>query len=310
MTQPMEQNMLALLAAASAFAAVSLIVMAVFWHDEDPVRARVASLRSGVSHEQLPDLARPFAERVLGPVLDSVADRVLGMLPHRTLEGLKRKLTLAGEPMNLGGFLMVMGISGGLFLVLAVALMAASGGGFQANQLLVVLALGAVGVVLPYLWLFGRVRRRQTIITKSLPDSFDLVTTCVEAGLGLDAALARVAEKVEGPFADELSRTLREVGMGRMRRDALRELGERTGVPDLVSFVNAVIQAEQMGTGIGQVLRVQAEQLRVRRRQRAEELANQAPVKMVFPLVLCIFPTLFLVILGPAGITVYENFMK
>jgi tight adherence protein C len=302
--------MLTLLAAAFAFAAVSLAVMALFGRGDDPVRARVASLQSGANREGLPDLALPFGERVLGPALDSIADRLLGILPTRLLENIKRKLILAGEPMNLGGFLMVMGVSGGVFMVLAIALMAASGGGLKPSQLLLPIALGAVGVVFPYFWLFNRVRRRQTIITKSLPDSFDLVTTCVEAGLGLDAALARVAEKVEGPFADELSRTLREVGMGRMRRDALRELGERTGVPDLVTFVNAVIQAEQMGTGIGQVLRVQAEQLRVRRRQRAEELANQAPIKMTFPLVLCIFPTLFLVILGPAGITIYENFVK
>jgi tight adherence protein C len=212
--------------------------------------------------------------------------------------------------MNLGGFLTVLAASGGVFLVLGFTMMVASGGGFQAKQLLVLLALGGVGLVLPYFWLISRIGRRQAIITKSLPDSFDLVTTCVEAGLGLDAALARVAEKVEGPFAEELARTLREVGMGRMRRDALQELGQRTGVPDLVTFVNAVVQAEQMGTGIGQVLRVQAEQLRVRRRQRAEEMANQAPVKMTFPLVLCIFPTLFLVILGPAGITIYDQFMK
>jgi tight adherence protein C len=212
--------------------------------------------------------------------------------------------------MNLGGFLTVVALSAGLFVVLGFALVVASGGGFQANELLLLVALGSVGLVLPYLWLINRIRRRQSVITKSLPDSFDLVTTCVEAGLGLDAALARVAEKVEGPFAEELSRTLREVGMGRMRRDALQELGERTGVPDLITFVNAVVQAEQMGTGIGQVLRVQSEQLRLRRRQRAEEMANQAPVKMVFPLVLCIFPTLFMVILGPAAITLYENFSK
>jgi tight adherence protein C len=203
-----------------------------------------------------------------------------------------------------------MASSGGLFVVLGFALMVASGGGFQAKMLLVLIALGSVGLVLPYLWLINRIRHRQAVITKSLPDSFDLVTTCVEAGLGLDAALARVAEKVEGPFAEELARTLREVGMGRMRRDALQELGERTGVMDLVTFVNAVVQAEQMGTGIGQVLRVQSDQLRLRRRQRAEEMANQAPVKMVFPLVLCIFPTLFMVILGPAAITLYENLGK
>jgi tight adherence protein C len=306
----MEQNLLALLAAAFVFVAAFLLITASSWRGEDPVRARVDSLISGTSHEELPDLARPLTERVLGPALDAAAERILAVLPQSLLDGVKRKLILAGEPLNLGGFLTVTAVSAGLFLVLGFSLVVAAGGGFQAKGLLVLVVLGAVGLVLPYFWLVNRIRRRQTIITKSLPDSFDLVTTCVEAGLGLDAALARVAEKVEGPFAEELSRTLREVGMGRMRRDALQELGERTGVPDLVTFVNAVVQAEQMGTGIGQVLRVQSEQLRLRRRQRAEEKANQAPVKMVFPLVLCIFPTLFLVILGPAGITLYNNFLK
>ena len=128
-------------------------------------------------------------------------------------------------------------------------------------------------------------RQRQHAIIKSLPDAFDLITTCVEAGLGLDAALARVAEKVEGPFAEELSRALRDIALGKSRRDALKELGERTGVPDLIQFTNAVIQAEAMGSSVGTVLRVQADQLRVRRRQRAEKAAYKAPVKMLFPLV-------------------------
>ena len=306
----MEQHLLALLAAAFVLVTVSLLIMASLWHGENPVRARVDSLVSGTNREDLPDLARPLTERVLGPAVDAVAERVLAILPQSMLDGLKKKLILAGEPLNLSGFLTVMAVSAGLFSVLGFALVVASGGGLQAKTLLLLVALGGLGIVFPYFWLISRIRRRQTVITKSLPDSFDLVTTCVEAGLGLDGALARVAEKVQGPFAEELSRTLREVGMGRMRRDALRELGERTGVPDLITFVNAVVQAEQMGTGIGQVLRVQSEQLRLRRRQRAEEMANQAPVKMVFPLVLCIFPTLFMIILGPAGISLYENFSK
>jgi len=306
----MEQNLLALLAAAFVLVAVFLVIMASLWHGEDPVRARVDSLISGTNQQELPDLGRPLADRVLGPAIDAVAERILAMLPQSMLDGVKRRLILAGEPLNLGGFLTVMALSSGLFMLFGFALVVASGGGLQASQLLLLAALGAVGLGLPYFWLINRIRHRQTIITKSLPDSFDLVTTCVEAGLGLDAALARVAEKVQGPFAEELSRTLREVGMGRMRREALQELGERTGVTDLITFVNAVVQAEQMGTSIGQVLRIQSEQLRVRRRQRAEEQANQAPVKMVFPLVLCIFPTLFMIILGPAGIALYENFAK
>jgi tight adherence protein C len=306
----MDQNLLALLAAAFIFVTVFLLIIAFSWRGDDLVRTRVESLVSGANQADLPDLARPLSERVLGPAVDAVAERILAILPQSILVGVKKKLILAGEPLNLGGFLMVMASAAGLFLTLGFALVVAAGGGFQTIQLLVLVVMGGLGLVLPYLWLVNRVRRRQAIIMKSLPDSFDLITTCVEAGLGLDAALARVAEKVKGPFAEELSRTLREVGMGRMRRDALRELGERTGVPDLITFVNAVVQAEQMGTGIGQVLRVQSEQLRVRRRQRAEELANQAPVKMVFPLVLCIFPTLFVVILGPSVIGIYQTFAK
>ncbi len=152
--------------------------------------------------------------------------------------------------------------------------------------------------------------QRQGEIIKSLPDSFDLITTCVEAGLGLDAALTRVSEKVKGAFSDDLAVTLREIGMGRNRVEALHDLADHTGVADLSMFVNAIIQAEQMGTSIGQVLRVQSEQMRIRRRQRAEETAAKAPVKMIFPLVLCILPTLFIVIMGPAAIQVYQSFTK
>lgn len=306
----MDDSLLVLLAAFFVFASIFLVVMASFWHREDPMEARVASLRAGVRPEELPDLSRPFTERVLGPAFDAMAERLIAILPQRVLANLRQKLVLAGEVLNLGGFLIVMTVSGGLLLVLAFSMVVASGGGIAAKQLLLIVMAGGVGLMLPYLWLINRVRRRQAVITKSLPDAFDLVTTCVEAGLGLDAALTRVAEKVEGPFADELSRALKEISMGRMRREALRELADRSGAPDLVTFINAVIQAEQMGTSIGQVLRVQADQLRVRRRQRAEETAQQAPVKMVFPLVLCILPTLFMIILGPAGIQLYEAFSK
>jgi tight adherence protein C len=164
-----------------------------------------------------------------------------------------------------------------------------------------------MGFMMPKVWLDNRVRLRQKVILKSLPDAFDLITTCVEAGLGLEAALARVAEKVQGPFGEELTVMLQDVALGKLRRDALREVAERTGVPDLTSFINAVVQAETMGTSIAAVLRVQADQMRIRRRQRAEQEAQAAPIKMMFPLVLFIFPTMFIVILGPAAISIYET---
>jgi tight adherence protein C len=305
----MQHGLLLLALSASVFIAVTLLVLAVFWKGQNPVRTRVANLR-GRGGQAGPDLSMPLTERMVTPLLDSLADRVLAVLPTSLLQSLKKKLVLAGNPVNPRGYIIITAAAMGVLGVLAVALVAAAGAEFQVRQLLIVVVLAAVGAVLPYLWLGGRIRTRQSTIMKSLPDSFDLITTCVEAGLGLDAALSRVAEKVEGPFADELSHTLREIGLGKARRDALKDLGERTGVQDLIAFVHAIIQAEQMGTSVGQVLRVQADQMRIRRRQRAEEQAQKAPVKMVFPLVLCIFPTLFLVILGPAAITVFETFMQ
>ncbi|HEY7467502.1 MAG TPA: type II secretion system F family protein, partial [Dehalococcoidia bacterium] len=151
---------------------------------------------------------------------------------------------------------------------------------------------------------------RQKEILKSLPDAFDLITTCVEAGLGLEAALARVAEKTAGAFGEELHLMLRDVALGKLRRDALKEMGERVGLADLTTFINAVVQAESMGTSIAAVLRVQADQMRMKRRQRAEQQAQAAPIKMMFPLVMFIFPTMFIVILGPAGIQIYEQFVQ
>lgn len=305
----MPHTLIILALSLSVFATVTLFLMALFWKGEDPVRARMASLR-GERAQPGPDLSLPFTDRMVTPLLDSLADKILAVLPHSLLGTLKKRLILAGSPVNPSGYLLATAASMAVFGVLALTMILAVGAGFQAQQLLIVIVLAVVGAVLPYLWLEGRIRRRQATIIKSLPDSFDLITTCVEAGLGLDAALSRVAEKVQGPFAEELSQTLREIGLGQSRRDALYDLGQRTGVPDLLTFVNAVIQAEQMGTSVGQVLRVQADQMRIRRRQRAEEQAHKAPVKMTFPLVLCIFPTLFLVILGPGAITIFETFIE
>jgi tight adherence protein C len=177
----------------------------------------------------------------------------------------------------------------------------ASAGSGRATPLLLAVVAGAatVGVVGPLLWLRRRARSRKAMIWKSLADAFDLITVSVEAGLGLDAAMRQVAEKLRGPLAEEIAQMLREVGMGRPRREALEDMAERTDVAEVVTFVNAVVQAEHLGTSLGRVLRAQAVTLRVRRRQRAEELARKAPIKLVFPLVLCIMPSFFIVTIGP-----------
>jgi len=298
---------IAALAAFTVFATVFIFTLALRPSGSDPVRARVASLTPSRPFRTAEDIPS-VQERIIGPLLDGMANKLFAILPAGLLGKLRLKLIRAGDPITVQGFLTICLVGGGVLAGLGFAM------AFSMNETLSPKGLGMIGMFagsgafLPFMWLSSRVRQRQTGIIKSLPDSFDLITTCVEAGLGLDAALTRVAEKVKGPFSEDLSATLREISMGRNRGEALHDLAERTGVSDLSMFVNAIIQAEQMGTSIGQVLRVQSEQMRVRRRQRAEEKANQAPVKMVFPLVLCILPTLFIVVMGPAFIELYTVF--
>ena len=165
----------------------------------------------------------------------------------------------------------------------------------------------AVGYIAPEFWLGRRIRARQKAILLQIPDALDLLTISVRAGLGFDAALAKVVEKLQGPLVDEFRRALAEVRVGKARRDALRDIVPRTEVAALTNFIGAIIQAEQLGVSISKVLQVQSEQLRIERRQRAEEMAAKAPIKMLFPLVGCIFPSLFIVILGPAIILIIKN---
>jgi len=294
-----------ILAAALVFAFVVVLVLA-FVGGESAARARLEAVRHR-GPDRPSDRGPTAAQRIFKPAGEAVVGQVRRMLPTTILDGLQKRLVVAGEPTTVNGFLIMEVVCTAVFVGLPLLFVLVSAK-TELLMLGMVLVFGAVGFVFPMFWLRQREGQRKSQIIKSLPDAFDLVTTCVEAGLGLDAALARVSQKVTGPFADELSRTLREISLGRMRREALRELADRTDVPDLVTFVNAVIQAEQMGSSLGAVLRVQSDQLRVKRRQRAEEQAYKAPVKMIFPLVLCIFPTLFIVILGPAVITIMNEF--
>ena len=302
--------MIPLLAAVSVFAAIFALVLALRGADTR-MQSRLAALQ-GQPRSAEPQVEEHLSvtQRLLLPLTQAPVQLMRRMMPTAFLERVQMRLVVAGEPMTVNAYLMFQVVSAATFLLLPVLIVMGGGIGLGPKGLLLIAMFAAVGLLLPSMWLRQRVGQRQSLIIKTLPDSFDLITTCVEAGLGLDAALARVAEKVQGPFAVELRRTLREIALGKMRRDALRELGERTGVPDLITFVNAVVQAELMGSSVGAVLRVQSEQMRVRRRQRAEQQAYKAPVKMIFPLVLCIFPTLFIVILGPAVITIMKDFPK
>lgn len=246
------------------------------------------------------ELQRPFSERVLRPGIEKLGSMLSRSTPQKARQDLLNKLELAGRPGNLTpeDFAAVR--------LVAAAIMAAVGfllGLLLQNTvyLVIALSLGAIGgYYLPVVWLQQKVDGRRAEIQKNLPDALDLLVICVDAGLGFDAALARVTDKYHNALSDLLSKALREVSLGRPRLEALDEMGRNSGVEDLHNFMQAVIQSEQFGTGIGKILRIQADEMRRKRRQRAQERGAQATLKMMLPMVGCIFPTLWIVLLGPA----------
>ena len=241
-----------------------------------------------------------FGERIVTPVLGGFLQFVIELLPHTFVARTGRQLVTAGRPQSTQTFFLVVILTSTLPAAAVFVGAVSTGNGSVSTLVLGMTALMFVGgMLLPFAWLRRAVRTRKMVIWKGLADAFDLVTVSVEAGLGLDAALRHVSEKLHGPLADEIRQMLREVGMGRPRREALEEMAQRIDVKEVETFVNAVIQAEQLGTSLGRVLRAQSATLRVRRRQRAEEIARKAPVKMVFPLVFCLMPAFFIVVLGP-----------
>lgn len=298
--------MLALVAALTAFAGVFMIVLALGSRRGDPIQSRVQGIAARYAPQEEIDLSRPFVERVVWPLLDGMANAFARLLPTSFLGRVKRLLILAGSPLPLSVFLVLMLISTLAVPGLYLALVLAAGAGLGTVQILGLIAFLLLGFYIPYFWLARRVGRRHNEILRTLPNAMDLIVTCVEAGLGLDSAFAKVAQKMPGPFAEELAQMLREIGMGRSRRDALRDVGERTGVPEIITFVNSIIHAETTGSSIGDVLRVQADQMRTRRRQRVEQRAQRIPIWMTFPLVLFLLPSLFIAILGPAAIQMWD----
>ena len=272
------------------------------------LESRLGGLRSQrPQRAALPDASAGFGQRVLRPMALNIGNRFNRMLPSTMSDRIEGAIIQAGLKISTGQFMLIVGVTMGALPLLMVVLLAA--GGTSVTTLFIYYAiLLAMGAYMPRFWLLGRIKKRKKAIWRSLPDAFDLITASVEAGLGIDAAFNRVIEKVKGPFAEELTRTMREISVGRSRREALTDLTERTGVEELRSLINAVIQAEAMGISIGAVIRVQTGVLRVKRRQKAEEQAFKAPVKMVFPLVLFIFPSIMIVIGGPAVIQVKNGF--
>jgi tight adherence protein C len=278
----------------------------------DPVQARLTQLGTmqAKNLEEL-ELQQPFFERTIRPIaarLSGATSRVASTSFTQTTE---KRLALAGNPGGLRtadwlGIKAVGAIVGAGIFILIFGIIGVLG--LPPILRLLMIPIGAMfGYTIPEFWLGGRVRKRQKAILLMIPDALDLLTISVRAGLGFDGALGKVVEKLKGPLTEEFRRALAEIRVGKARRDALRDIVPRTEVPALTNFIGAIIQAEQLGVSISKVLQVQSEQLRIERRQRAEEMAAKAPIKMLFPLVGCIFPSLFIVILGPAIILIMIN---
>nr|WP_237448325.1 type II secretion system F family protein [Nocardioides flavescens] len=254
------------------------------------------------------ELDRSFSDRVLVPLQERATRIGRRLSGADTSDRIRRKLDLAGNPSGwtvdrvLGG--KVLGAVVGLVFGLTFSLML----GAPTTKVLVVLAITVAGFFAPNLYLYQKGYERAEQLQRGLPDAIDLLTISVESGLGFDAAVQQVARNTEGPIAEEFSRLLREMQIGMGRADALRAMGERTNVADVKTFVGAMVQADSFGIPISQVLRVQSGEMRVKRRQRAEEKAQQVPVKITIPLIFCILPTLFIAVMGPAAISIMDSF--
>lgn len=259
--------------------------------------------------EMVDELDPPFTERVLIPLLGRFQAVGQRLTPADAGDRVREKLDLAGNPAGWTPERVAAGKVVGLILglLLSIILAVAMNISFMIAVIFVI-AAAVAGYMAPNLYLYQRAYDRTEELKAELPDAIDLLTISVEAGLGFDAALAQVARNTDGPLSDEFSRLLQEMQIGRGRSDALRSMAERTNLPELRSFISAMVQADTLGVSVGQVLRVQSAEIRVKRRQWAEEKAQQVPVKILIPLIFCILPCLFIAVLGPAGISIMENF--
>ncbi|NUM46827.1 MAG: type II secretion system F family protein [Anaerolineales bacterium] len=275
---------------------------------EDPLETRLADYVSRgetASLEEI-ELSQSFSERVVLPIARRLGELTIRFTPQNAIQQTTQRLEQAGNPGNLEPTvffaLRFIGLGFG-FLMLTVSRFVPEGSFLTGSTALLIAAGAAMfGFFMPDLWLKSRIDRRQKEIRRALPDALDLLTICVEAGLGLDAAIDRVQEKWDNELSLIFARVLREMQLGKLRREALRDMANRVGIPEITSFVAAIIQSEQLGVSMANVLRIQADAMRVKRRQLAEEEAQKAPIKMLFPMAFLIFPSLMIVLLGPAGI--------
>ena len=279
----------------------------------DPLSARLAEYaqRGEVASLQEIELSQSLMERVTYPAARRLAELAQRFTPQNAIVQARVRLEMAGAPRWLEPTLFlasrfIFGIGLGLALIFGFSL-SPNSSIFSLTSIVMIAAAVLMGFFLPILLLESRIKRRQRTVLNLMPDALDLLTICVEAGLGFDAAMKKVVEKWDNEVADAFSRVLQEIQLGKLRREALRDMADRLGVPEMDSFVAAVVQSEQLGVSMARVLRVQADSMRIKRRQRAEENAQKAPVKMVVPMVFLIFPTIVIILLGPALLQIIRS---
>lgn len=276
--------------------------------EDDPLQARLAEFiqRGDVKSLEEIELSQPFVERVIVPLVNRIGEFSTRFTPQKAIQDTAKKLELAGNPWPVDAptFLairFILAVLMGGFLTVVILISPASN---PSDNFMYIGGATFAGFYLPHLMLTSRITRRQTEIRKAMPDALDLLTICVEAGLGFDAALSKVSDKWENELSLAFSRVIREVQLGKVRREALKNMSDRLGIPEMTSFVAAIIQSEQLGVSMAKVLRIQADQMRMKRRQYAEEQAHKAPVKMLIPMALLIFPSILIIILTPAAIQI------
>lgn len=279
----------------------------------DPVMARLAEATQRGESVSLEDveLQQPFMERVIVPIIKRLGEISTKFTPQRLLQETTHKLELAGNPgrIDASTFLATRFVGAAIFggLLLLISSLPTVNWPFS-RVVLVVGIFTALGFFFPQLWLQSRINGRQNEVRKAMPDALDLLTICVEAGLGFDAAMSKVSEKWENELSIMFGRCIREIQLGKTQREALRDMADRLGLPELTSFVAAVIQSQSLGVSLAKVLRIQSDQMRMKRRQRAEEEAHKAPVKMIIPMALLTFPSIMIILMAPAAFQIAGAF--
>jgi len=280
--------------------------------ENDPLQQRLAEFAARgetASLEEI-ELSQPLSERVIFPVARRLGEFVIRFTPQNALQATARRLELAGDPRGLEPavfwflrILLAVVIGGFMLFIYSIGKLEWS----LTAKILVIVGLVGFGFYVPDMMLTSRIQRRQKSVRKAMPDALDLLTICVEAGLGFDGAMQKVYEKWDNELSLSFGRVLREIQLGKLRRDALRDMANRIGIPEMTSFVAAIIQSEQLGVSMAKVLRIQSDQMRIKRRQLAEEMAHKAPIKMLIPMALLIFPSICIVLMTPAVLMMFRS---